>query len=237
MNWNAYIDAYCERTLPGFWDEPLNAFSNAAFWLAAWWVWRCWQCARPAPSLGDRRTSSWDIKSLLVMQLLIGAGSFAFHTFATRWAAALDVAFIAVYLHFYLAVYLHRALHWRWAVAWLGVPLFLLLSQALSLGWRQALSATAAGSVAGSAAGYLSAWTVLLLVCGHSAVCRLASTRALALASLCFAVSLSLRQLDMPLCSDWRWGTHFAWHLLNATTLGLTTWAMVRLQLARLKRN
>jgi hypothetical protein len=41
---------------------------------------------------------------------------------------------------------------------------------------------------------------------------------------------LSLRQLDMPLCSDWRWGTHFAWHLLNAVTLGLTTWAAVQLQ-------
>ena len=36
MNWTAYIDNYCERLLPGFWDEPLNAISNLAFWLAAW---------------------------------------------------------------------------------------------------------------------------------------------------------------------------------------------------------
>lgn len=35
MNWTAYIDSYCERLLPGFWDEPLNAVSNLAFWLAA----------------------------------------------------------------------------------------------------------------------------------------------------------------------------------------------------------
>ena len=227
MNWNAFIDSYCERLLPGFWDEPLNAVSNLAFWLVAWVVWRRWQRAIAANKPINPKGMSWDIQSLLVMLLLIGLGSFAFHTFATRWAGALDVLFIAVYLHFYLAVYLHRAMTWRWAIAWLGVPLFLLLSQGLSIGWRQWWP--------GSAAGYLSAWTVLLLLCAHSATQRLESTRPLALAAACFAVSLSLRQLDMPLCSDWRWGTHFAWHLLNAATLGLTTWAMVSLHLPRIK--
>lgn len=217
MNWTAYIDNYCERLLPGFWDEPLNAISNLAFWLAAWVVWR-W---RQRESPGRMLSGSSDIHSLLVMLVLIGAGSFAFHTFATRWAGALDVLFIAVYLHFYLAVYLHRALGWRWSVAWLGVPTFFLASRVLSLLWVQ---------VPGSAAGYLSAWTVLLLLCAHSAWQQLPSTRALTAAAACFAISLSLRQLDLPLCSDWRWGTHFVWHLLNAITLGLTTWAVVQLQ-------
>ena len=220
MNWNAYIDSYCERLLPGFWDEPLNAISNLAFWLSAWLVWRYWQRSVVTNSPCSVTTGRVDISSLLVMMLLIGFGSFAFHTVATRWAGALDVLFIAVYLHFYLAVYLHRAMGWRWALAWLGVPLFFLLSQGLSIAWRLVLP--------GTAAGYLSAWTVLLLLCIHSALNKLDSTRALAAVAVCFAVSLSLPQLDMPLCSDWRWGTHFAWHLLNAATLGLTTWAMVR---------
>lgn len=222
MNWTAYIDNYCERLLPGFWDEPLNAVSNLAFWLAAWVVWRCWQRRLPPHT----QNSGADIQSLLVMLLLIGAGSFAFHTFAVRWAGALDVLFIAVYLHFYLAVYLHRALGWRWRFAWLGVPLFFVASRVLSWVWVQ---------VPGAAAGYLSAWTVLLVLCAQSAWYELPSTRALAAAATCFAISLSLRQLDMPLCSDWRWGTHFAWHLLNAVTLGLTTWAMVQLHFVNLK--
>ena len=226
MNWAAYIDNYCERLLPGFWDEPLNAISNVAFWLAAGWVWRGWQRARAAALPNSRAAASWDIKSLLVMLLLIGAGSFAFHTVATRWAGALDVLFIALYLHFYLAVYLHRAVGWRWRIAWLGVPLFFLASRALSWLWMQ---------WSGAPAGYLSAWTVLLMLCAHSARHTLPSTRALASAASCFAVSLTLRQLDMPLCSDWRWGTHFAWHLLNALTLGLTTWALVKLHLGILQ--
>ena len=174
MNWNAFVDNYCERLLPGFWDEPLNAVSNIAFWLAAWLVWRRWQRWQRSVFTNvqpEAASGSADIKSLLVMLLLIGAASFAFHTLATRWAGGLDVLFIALFLHFYLAVYMHRAMGLRWRVAWLGIPLF-------------------------------------------------------------FAASLSLRQLDMPLCSDWRWGTHFAWHALNAVTLGFTSWAVVQLHLA-----
>ena len=35
MDWFAPIDIYCERTAPGFWDEPFNALTNAAFLIAA----------------------------------------------------------------------------------------------------------------------------------------------------------------------------------------------------------
>ncbi len=223
MNWNAFVDNYCERLLPGFWGEPLNAISNLAFWVAAWLVWRAWHAQLAHSSLASLRCGG-DIKALLVVLLLIGAGSFAFHTVATRWAGALDVLFIALYLHFYLAVYLHRAVGQRWRFAWLGVPLFFVASWALSMLWRQVL---------GIAEGYLAAWTILLALCAHSAVLKLPSTRALVAAAGSFAVSLGLRQLDVPLCSDWRWGSHFAWHVLNAVTLGLTSWAMVRLHLAK----
>lgn len=36
-----------------------------------------------------------------------------------------------------------------------------------------------------------------------------------------FAVSLTLRQLDGPLCQGWPLGTHFGWHLCNAAVLYL----------------
>lgn len=56
---------------------------------------------------------------------------------------------------------------------------------------------------------------------------------ALVAAADSFAVSMSLRQLDLPLRSDRRWGTHFAWHVLNAVTLGWTSWATEQLELAK----
>ncbi len=39
MDWFQAVDAYCERTGPDYWSEPLNALTNLAFLLAALWVW------------------------------------------------------------------------------------------------------------------------------------------------------------------------------------------------------
>jgi hypothetical protein len=47
-------------------------------------------------------------------------------------------------------------------------------------------------------------------------------------AAALFAVSLTLRQLDGAACAVLPMGTHFAWHLLNATVLGLLLIAAVR---------
>jgi hypothetical protein len=115
-----------------------------------------------------------------------------------------------------------------WPRAWLGVLAFALVSRLAALAWEQA-AATVVGPAftgAGAASGYLGAWTVLLLLVAHSAWRRLPPARPLAGAAAVFAVSLCLRQLDLPLCRDWPLGTHFIWHLLNATTLGLTSWAL-----------
>lgn len=223
---NSYIDGYCERLQPGLWAEPLNALSNLAFWLAAFLVWWHGRLA----FAGSRRAAHRDIDALLIMMALIGAGSLLFHTVATAWAKALDVFFIAVYLHFYLSVYAHRALGWRWQRAWIGIPAFTLLSLALAPVW-QGFAALAGATLhdAEAASRYAAAWSVLLLLVAHSLVRRLPSAAPLAVAAACFAPSLLLRQLDLPLCESWRWGTHFGWHLLNAVTLGWTSWAMLRL--------
>jgi hypothetical protein len=243
MNWNAFIDSYCERLIPGFWDEPLNALSNLAFWFAAGWVWHRWQQQMQAENRFSTLSGSmkfapdsvaksrhWDIHVLLIMLVLIGAGSFAFHTFATRWAAALDVLFIALYLHFYLAVYMHRVGAIPWPRAAWGILAFLVLSQTAAWIWGQVAIAAGGGlpQLAGAARGYLGAWSVLLLLVAHSWHRRLPFAPHLAAASIVFVLSLIMRQLDLPLCSDWRWGTHFVWHLLNALTLGLTSLAMVK---------
>ncbi|MFM9880817.1 MAG: hypothetical protein ACKVOO_10455 [Burkholderiaceae bacterium] len=250
MNWNAYLDLYCERLAPGLWGEPLNALSNAAFWLAAWWVWRWGQRLRrqhqPAStgslsSTGNAPAWHWEMDMLLVMLALIGAASALFHTFATRWAVALDSAFIALYLHTFLAVYAHRVMRLRWRWAWLGAPVFLALNLITAKLWAHALpalgalvqSATGWDMTGGGSgpSGYLAAWTVLVLLALHSRFVLADArpvARALMWACSVFLISLTLRQLDLPLCSQWRWGTHFAWHVLNAVTLGLTAYALLQ---------
>jgi hypothetical protein len=95
MGWRDPLDLYCERTDAGFWSEPLNALSNGAFWLASADIWR-----RLGPGAGT------DLRLLTGLIALVGLGSFVFHTVAQRWASVLDVAFIAVFVLYFI----HRAL-------------------------------------------------------------------------------------------------------------------------------
>ena len=100
MNPSAQIDLYCERTDWSFWSEPLNALTNLAFLLAAALI-----VARVRREEGRL---PWDAGVLAALTALVGVGSFLFHTFATVWGAWLDVAFIAVFVYFFLARFLAR---------------------------------------------------------------------------------------------------------------------------------
>lgn len=203
---------YCERgDDPSFWAEPLNAVSNGAFLIAGL------AALISIAALPPERRSlyAWTLALLI---LVIGVGSFLFHTFATRWAGAMDVFPILAFM--LLAVYtLARKLFDVpiWA-AWLTVGGFLALGPAMRL---IPCSGPACGSL-----GYAPA--LLFLAVGGLLLARAgrAAGRHLALAAGVFAVSLTLRSLDQPTCP---WfvvggdpiGTHFWWHLLNAATLYL----------------
>ena len=91
MDWFEAVDGYCERIDATFWSEPVNAITNAAFLIAAFWVWR-----RPdLPIMG---------RVLAIILALIGIGSFLFHTFAQPWAGVADVVPILIYILVYIYV-------------------------------------------------------------------------------------------------------------------------------------
>ena len=103
MDWTAQIDAYCERTDAGYWSEPLNAVTNAAFLVAAFVMWR--RVRRQGLAL-----------PLVLVGLLaaIGIGSYLFHTHATRWAATADTTPIGLFILTYL--YAANRHFWGWPV-------------------------------------------------------------------------------------------------------------------------
>lgn len=211
------IDAYCERTGPEFWSEPLNAVTNAAFivaGLAALAI--AWRRGRLDPQ----------IVYLSALIVIIGVGSFLFHTFATAWAAMLDTGPIALFILSWFAVAMHRLAGLGWTRALLAT--LALLAAMLALGWalRPLL-----GPVLGSSTGYVPPLLGLLAV---GAWLRLrdrpedrAPAAAVFLAAVVFALSLTFRTLDQPLCEAWPAGTHFLWHLLNAVVLGLTVLTLI----------
>jgi hypothetical protein len=99
LGWDIPVDIYCERIDATFWSEPLNALTNAAFIIAA-----CAAALRyRAAGVRDRF-----LQTLIGIVALIGIGSFAFHTLATRGAVLLDVIPITIFIYAYLALALSR---------------------------------------------------------------------------------------------------------------------------------
>ncbi|NNK77589.1 MAG: hypothetical protein HKP40_02640 [Litoreibacter sp.] len=202
LGWNEPIDAYCERLGPEFWAEPVNAVSNLAFLIAA--------LVMAQRLKGHRLPLAWALVAVLTC---IGLGSFAFHTFATPWAATLDVVPIGVFILVYL--FAANRDFWGLPIGWslFGVALFIPYAALLvplfdRLGWL------------GSSAGYAPV-PVLIAIYGIALYSRARQTgQGLLLGALILVVSLTFRTLDLPLCSAFPLGTHVAWHILNGIMLG-----------------
>lgn len=200
---------YCERVGDAVWAEPLNAVTNAAFIVAA-----------IAGVLLLVRDGRRDVPATLLSALVfaIGVGSFLFHTIPQRWTLLADVVPIQLFAFGYFGLALRRFLGFGAAAAVAGVLALLAASAALSAGLAPLLPAGARGS-AGYAAFALALFGVALAVRLQERAARTAA--ALAAAGLIFAVSLTLRSLDQPLCAILPIGTHWLWHLLNAIVLFL----------------
>lgn len=205
------IDLYCERLSPEFWAEPVNALTNAAFLVAAAFGWRL------AGRLGQR---DLQVTLLLAVMASIGIGSFLFHTFATRWAMLADVIPILVFQLFFLWLYTATFAGWGRAARIVSVATLLL---ALLLSTR--LAAYANGSLM-----YLPALLTLVLLGIHARVRARPGNGLMLAASALFALSLSLRTVDLMVCERFVTGTHFGWHLLNALVLYLVTSALLHVR-------
>ena len=207
--WSTPVDLYCERTDPSFWAEPVNALSNAAFLIAAVFAYRDW-----------RARGSMDIAALLLIgvTVLVGLGSFAFHTLATRGAALLDIVPIALFIHGYLYVAMRRFIG-------LGVILSLVIVVAF-FALTQGLSAMLPRVLLNSSVGYLPALAAMLVVGGI--VRTTPAGRTLLCAAAVFAVSLTFRTIDLMVCASLPLGTHPLWHGLNAFVLYLLIRAAIQ---------
>ena len=207
------IFSYCERGLdPSFWAEPLNAITNAAFIIAALLATRYWL---QAPS--DQRGVPEFLLILLIYAM--GIGSFLFHTYATGWAAIADVAPIGIFMVSYLAYALKRYLGVGWLLTGLILVLFF-----VSL-WQTSVARCDGGPCFNGSLAYAPALIALLLIGGLLLARGHAAGKGLIAAGLVFALSLTFRTLDQDVCAstvvvtDGPLGTHFMWHILNATLL------------------
>ena len=225
------IFAYCERGPdPGFWAEPVNALTNLGFvfaGLAASWL----LLRRP-------REESKFFRYLLILNLIIiGIGSFLFHTYATKWAASADVIPIGIFMLAYLGYALY---------VFAGAPLLLaipaiasfayVIKMALQFDCRSldlSLPILERTNCLNGSFGYLPALGAMLLIGAWLGVRRHPAAAYIMSAGLTFAVSISFRAVDRIWCRDITFmdqplGTHFFWHLCNSVVLFLLVLAAIR---------
>jgi hypothetical protein len=204
--WFNSVDIYCERLDPGFWAEPINAISNLSFIVAGFFLWRL-------------RSPSSTLMATLV--ILIGLGSFSFHTFANRLTGLLDVLAIALYLVAF-AFLIPKQWSRNSLLIQLGSVLMLIVSIVLAQLLTSYLKATLLWLPSGM---YLGAWLALIIFALITQYSNMYAARFLWLAVIVFPASLVSRQLDMPLC-DSIGGSHWLWHLLNGLTLYLSSYGL-----------
>ncbi len=193
------VIAYCERSDFTYWSEPVNALTNAAFLIAAAFVWRS--------------TAGLPLaRAMAIVLAIIGVGSFLWHTHATGWAGLADVIPILIFILLYLFAatrdYLH--LHPLWAL--LAVMLFLPYAFVFAWGLGQILPGL------GANAAYFS---VAALIAGYGLWLRKTETgQGLLIGAGLLCVSLGFRMADGAVCDVFPIGTHFMWHIMNAIMLG-----------------
>ncbi len=198
------VGCYCERgTDPTFWAEPLNALSNLAFIVAALMAYT------------DLRVSALErgrgvLLALILWLMVIGVGSFLFHSFATRWAALADVVPIGVFVFAYVL------LAYRWL---LGLPVW----GAAGIAILVTAATFALPSGLNGSTLYLPSLAMMALTAGLLWWRGRRIWVWIGGAAGVFLVSLTLRTLDRSalFCGPHAIGAHWAWHVLNAVTLYL----------------
>jgi hypothetical protein len=219
MDWSTPIDLYCERTDPSFWAEPANALSNTAFLVAAAAALVLWRRGNG---------QDWPALALIAVTIAVGAGSFIFHTVATRGARLADVIPIAIFIYGYLVLALRRFLGLSAGISAVILVTYVGAGQALSWLLPQAFNGSidylpalfALTAVALAARGNVRLKSVIADFDTSISPSRARPTWVgLGWAAVIFAVSLALRTIDIAACAAFPLGTHFIWHLLNATLL------------------
>lgn len=194
------IDLYCERIGAGLLAEPINALTNAAFFIAAW---AAWSLARRSHRLS---TAIW---VLIALSIAIGTGSALFHTFASGWTRVLDEVPILLFQLCYLWLYARRIMRLRSGFAAAAIAAYMVVAY-----FGRQFPDLLNGSLV-----YAPAF-ILLLGLGLYHFLQHKAERFLLLATTgIFLIALAFRSVDETACPFIPIGTHFLWHVLIGVAL------------------
>jgi hypothetical protein len=214
-----YLDAYCERAgQPGLMAEPLNAITNLFFILAAIMV---------AKTL--RRTKvarAFDLWLLVALLFAIGVGSGLWHLFASQHTVVMDVVPIGLFIYVYLASALRRLLGLNWllvAVFWLSYFALSIVAQTQTYISPETLNGTIM---------YIPTYGLMIVIALALYRRNPRAAKSFVHVIMVWTLSLVFRTVDLEICEQFPYGSHFLWHMLNAWVL----WRLVRILIAQAGR-
>jgi Ceramidase len=214
----------CERSGLGMLAEPLNVLSSIAFMAAAVAVYRHYHRHEDLEGKWI-----WDVHALTFICFFIGVNSVVFHMFPTPTTELADTLTIVLFIILYFWSVLFRIGRTSFYSALICFVAFVGFSHILVHQFPRAMN---------DSIGYLSSMIALIMIAVHLHLRARPSSSHFMLAALIGVISLFCRVIDREVCDEIFIGTHFLWHILNATLLYILLKQLVRNvnRVARLKR-
>ncbi len=199
------MDAYCERVGMGLFAEPLNAFSNVSFLLAAL---AAWVLASRTGALSS------GVRVLVALGASVGIGSILWHAYPTMLTLVLDIVPILIFIIWFIWLYTRNVIRMRSVFAGASVAAFLVATF---------LVFPLSGVLHGALVYTPGLMVTLVLGVFHAREQTVARFTLLAAAGV-YLAALFFRTIDNEVCPVLPIGTHFLWHLL----IGLVTYLAMR---------
>ena len=203
-DWNQNLDLYCERITTGLMAEPLNVYSNVAFLIAAFFVWRF---GKKNELMGGAETL------LVVLMVLVAIGSTLFHMLSNRWSMVADLAPLLLFQSLFVfqyGKYIARHDNHPWIKAFFMVLIYVgsvyLISQSPIETYNGAIT-------------FLPALIFLVLFAIYHSRKARKKNFAIWLSVIFFFCALAMRSVDLEVCEFQVSGTHYGWHIGAALSM------------------
>ncbi len=192
------VTDYCERVGELFLSEPLNLVSSLAFFVSALLVYKLYK---------NKKVTGFGYWPLFYLLILIGIGSSLWHCFRNSYTLALDAMPVFIFLLLFIYLLLRKLLNSSFK-AFMFVVAFFLFQVGVSYLFPQILNGSVRHVV--NAVVFI---TLGSLIYKRNPLLRKDIVLALSL----YAFAIIFRSIDNQVCLSFPVGTHFLWHILNAT--------------------
>lgn len=205
------LSTYCESGIGLFDTQPINTTSNIAILISAFLAYRL---------VKANRIKNSAIRSLPIITLITGIGSMLWHgapNLLTAFADTLPISVFVLVSFFFLLDKLLQNIGLAWGI----LSVFILIEFPFVFGFLPSFN----GFIP-----YLVAFTFGLLI--FFGLLRKYQTIASQLIPviIIFMLALFFRTIDHTICSTFPIGSHFVWHILNASGFYLFTRFLVEME-------